>query len=215
MAGQSKAVVLLLLLCSCGGAAADAYERALAALRNGELSNAEAFAEEAAALGDEEVVARAEFLRGNAAFARCWIAEVQATQPGAEPFAFDVAIAFADKARRLWQLAAMSRPDWPQARRNVERALLKLEELKNKKQAREDERKKTDPQPQPRKKPTPTPTTPEDKRAEDAKDDPQLKELSPEEVVRLIEKLAQKEREKLGLRRAERKTRMAGVERDW
>ena len=134
----------------------------------------------------------------------------------AEPFAFDVAIAYAEKARRFWQLAAMDRPDWPEARRNVERALLKLEELKRRKAEWEEQRRRdADPRPRPQPKPRPQPGTEREEVEQEAADLAQLQELSPEAVRRLLEKLAEKEREKLALRRAEREKRTEGVERDW
>ncbi|MHC4973714.1 MAG: hypothetical protein ACYTG3_15420 [Planctomycetota bacterium] len=217
MPGRSKALALLaLLLGACGGDESSAerlFNRALAALRAGDLSDAEAAAESAATRGTPEIEALCDFVRGNAAFARCRMAERQASTAAAEPFAFDVAITYARKARRLWQLAAMSRPDWPAARRNVERALLKEDELKRKKADREEQqrRRKTDPKPKPR--PKPPPESPD---AEpDPAVDPQLRELAPEEVLRLLDKLAQKEKEKRALRRSRRKARMADVERDW
>lgn len=217
MSGRSKALALVILL--VGGCADEEasperlFNRALAALRAGDLTAAEADAKRAAARGDPEIEALSDFLRGNTAFARCRMAERQASTAAAEPFAFDVAITYARKARRLWQAAAMSRLDWPAARRNVERALLKEEELKRKKAARdEQQRRKTDrpPRPQPRPPPTPGPDAEPDPAV-----DPQLKELAPEEVLRLLDKLAQKEKEKRALRRSERKARTAGVERDW
>ncbi len=239
MSGRSRALtVLALLLGGCSDPGVQAYRegrfrdahrafqaagedasaerlfnRALAALRVGDLSDAEAAAAGAAARGKPEIEALSDFLRGNAAFARCRMAERQASTAAAEPFAFDVAITYARKARRLWQLAAMSRPDWPAARRNVERALLKEEELKRRKADRDEEqRRKTDrpPRPQPKPPPTPVPDAEPDPAV-----DPQLKELAPEEVLRLLDKLAQKEREKRALRRSQRKARTAGVERDW
>ena len=73
------------------------------------------------------------FLRGNIAFARCAQASRQARTPLAEPFAFDVAIRHAEKARAFWEQAAMGRDDWPAARRNVERALLVLRDLRREK----------------------------------------------------------------------------------
>jgi len=39
--------------------------------------------------------------------------------------------------------------------------------------------------------------------------------LSPTEVVKLMDRLADKEREKLELRRAERKKQTTGAKRDW
>jgi hypothetical protein len=233
--GRSQALALLtLLLGGCGDPGVEAYRegrfrdahaalqaagddapaervfnRALAALRAGDLSDAEAAAESAAARGGPAIAALCDFVRGNAAFARCRMAERQANTAAAEPFAFDIAITYARKARRLWQLAAMSRSDWPAARRNVERALLKEKELQRKKADREEQqRKKTDPKPQP--KPPPAPDAEPDPAV-----DPQLEELTPEEVLRLLDKLQQKEREKRALRRSHRKARMADVERDW
>jgi hypothetical protein len=187
------------------------FNRALAALRAGDLTDAEAAAEEAAARGTPEIAALGDFARGNAAYERCRMAERQASTAAAEPFALDVAITYAKKARGLWQRAAMSRSDWPEARRNVERALLKAEELQRKKADQEEPpRKKTDPRPKPRPPPAPRPDAEQAPTVE-----PQLKELDPDEVLRLLDKLAEKEREKRALRRSHRRMRMAEVERDW
>lgn len=232
MSGRSQALTLLALLAfGCGdpglqayregrfrdaqeafradgddASAARLFNRALAALRAGDLTDAEGAAETAAERGTPEIAALCDFVRGNAAFERCLMAERQASTAAAEPFAFDVAITYAKKARGLWQLAAMSRSDWPEARRNVERALLKEDELRRKKADREEQqRRKAKPRPRPR----PPDAEPDPAVA------PQLKELDPDEVLRLLDKLAQKEREKRALRRSHRKGRMAGVERDW
>ena len=210
MLERSKALIVALLLAACGGEDSG-YTRALAALRDGRLEEAESAAESAAARGGPEIRVLCEFLRGNVAFARCEMVERQAEEPGAEPFAYDVAIAYGEKALRFWRHAAMSRADWPEARRNVERALLKLEELQKKKADKDEQRRReSDPQPRPRPKPKP--------RGGDAEADPdrpQLQQMSREQVMGLLEKLAEKEREKLALRRLHRKVRMAEVERDW
>lgn len=191
------------------------YNRGLAALRAGDHRTAEACAEKAAARGEGEIAALADFLAGNAVFAACEVAARQASTPAAEPFAFDVAIAYAGKAAGFWQRAAMSRLDWPEARRNVERALLKAEELKRKKSQREEERRRAPtPQPKPRP-PAPQPAPQGEKRPEEKEAVPQLGQLPPEEVMRLLERLAEKEREKTALRRAQRRERMAGAGRDW
>lgn len=224
MSRRAQAALGLLLsalpLAGCGRDA-DArllYDRAHEALAAGQLNEADAAAEKAAARGDPGTAMLAGFLRGNIAFAYCGLAERQAGTAAAEPFAFDVAIAYAEKARRFWQLAAMSRADWPAARRNVERALLKLEELKRRKTEFEEQRRRAaDPRPQPKPQPRPEPlpgTGPEEVE-QDPADLAQLSELSPEQVRRLLETLAEKEREKTALRRAEREKRTAGVERDW
>ena len=70
------------------------HNKALAALRAGKLTDAEASAERAAAAGGPELLPFRDFLHGNTAFARCEHAELQASQPEAEPFAYDLAIAY-------------------------------------------------------------------------------------------------------------------------
>jgi len=199
--------LVLLFFLGCNDPGRDAYERALAHLREGELRAAEAEAERAAADG---LVAHSDFLRGNVAFGQATLAEKQARAPGAEPFAIDVAIAYARKARRLWEHAATTRPDWPAARRNVERALLKIDEL-------EKLRRRGDPrrQPQPRPRPGPTPRPEKTDEVEAADERPVLDALGPEEVRRLLDRLAEKEKEKRDLRRSRRAERSAAVERDW
>lgn len=208
-----RLLAVALLVAGCAGPGADAYDRALAALAAGDAREAARAAAETAASADPEVAALGEFLRGNAAFALCEGTARQAETPGSEPFAFDVAIGYGRQAARFWQSAAMSRDDWPAARRNVERALLKLEELKRKKAAADRERAKQA-KPQPRPRPLPRVKPPEEKEAANA-DDGAIRALSPDEVRRLIARLAEKEKEKRELRAAARKARSAGVERDW
>lgn len=186
------------------------FNRALAALRIGNLSDAEVAAGELVAADDDEWRARSDFLLGNAAFARCVLAEKQAATVEAEPFAFQIAIRYGEKARDLWISAAMSRPDWPAARRNVERAQLMLESLRGRKR---DAERKQNPRPEPTPKPLPDPgkTAPDPEPVPEAA----ITELSPEQVRALFERLARKEREKRAVREKRRTERMAGVERDW
>lgn len=185
------------------------YNRALAALRIGNLTDAEAAAEQCAA-ADPDFRIRADFLLGNAAYARCVMAEQQAATVEAEPFAFEIAIRFGEKARDLWIRAALSRDDWPAARRNLERVQLLLDSLRGRKN--DAERKKA-PRPEPNPKPLPTPGNP--RPDSEPPPDGKIKELSPGEVRALFERLAKKEREKRQVREAHRAERMAGVERDW
>jgi len=188
------------------------YNRALAGLRAGRLRDAATMASRAAAGGEEEVAAMAAFLRGNTAFAQCERAEQQANTLEAEPFAFDIAIRYGEAARDHWQAAAMIRDDWPAARRNVERALLKLATLRNKKREAEKRReKKSEARPEPK----PVPDPGKEEVEEKPEDEPALSELSAAEVLRLFDRLATKEREKVDLRRSHRKKTMAGVEKDW
>jgi len=208
VAERSTALIPLLLLVAGCAADSTAFDRTVAALREGDLRGANSAAQKFA----EEDPVRGGFLRGNIAFARCALAARQAALPEAEPFAYDVAINYCKSARDFWQRAAMSRPDWPAARRNVERALLALDELRRRKdEADQERRRERDPKPRPDPKPKPPP---DGKTDEDPTLTPQLNELSPAEVLRLLETLARKEEEKRALRRARRK-RSFGVERDW
>jgi len=198
-----------------GASAELLYNRALAALRAGELREAESSAKNAAARGGPEFAALRDFLLGNVAFARCRKTKAQAYGPLAMPSAFDTAIAYAETACKAWGLAAASRNDWPEARRNVERAQLKLADLKKKKEAARQQNVK---QPTPRPQPLPRPDDQRDGQdvsEQETTVDPQMRELSPEQVERLFERLDEKEKEKLALRRARRKQRRAEVEKDW
>lgn len=195
------------------------YDLALAALRAGKLREAEVAAERAAARGGAAFVARRDFLVANVAFTRSAQAKRQATQVEAEPFAFDVAIAHAKTALRAWQAAAMSASDWPQARRNAERALLELDELARLKAAAEKKQaEKLGGQPEVKLIPVddgkqpPAPDRPEE---EVAQPDAQLAELKPDDVRKLLDKLAAKEKEKLAIRRRQQQERQSGVEKDW
>jgi len=213
------AVVLLCALAGCGDDApgARAYEDARRSLDAGELRRAAELAAEAARAGDESIAVLGLFLSGNVAFARCVRAERQAAGPGAEPFALDLAIRHGERARDLWIDAAMTRADWPAARRNVERALLKLRELEREKAEREPDREKADPEPKPKPQPRRPPPLPRagDKEEVVKEPVPPLDELPAAEVAKLLERLARKEGEKRALRREEREKKSAPVERDW
>ncbi len=195
-----------------GASAELLYNRGLAALRAGDLRDADASATKAASRGGAESVALAVFLRGNAAFALSGLAERQADTVEAEPFAFDIAIEYARAARNHWQRAAVTRDDWPEARRNVERAIRKIEELVGKKReaaARRERRPEALPDP------VRKPGVEQRPTEEESPIDPQLAELSSEDVLKLIERLAEKEREKVALRRSHRRKLMEEVEKDW
>ncbi len=192
------------------------HNQALAALRSGDLEAAESAAEHAALRGGQGFVAIRDFLIGNVAFVRCGQAELLASQSEAEPFAFDVAIAHAQAARSSWQRAAIQRLDWPEARRNVERALLKLQTLKNKKAQIQKKKEKGpgEPPPEPERSAEQSRDR-EDEAVRDGKPEPMTSLLSPEEVLHLLDKLAQKEREKRAVREARRKLQETEVEKDW
>ena len=181
--------------------------RTLAALGAGDLPDAASSAERVAGGDGPELARVGDFLLGNVAYARCEIAEKQAATPEAEPFAYDIAIEYGKTARDSWKRAVASREDWPEARRNVERALLRLRSLETQKAEKEQARKPI-PKPMPRIILRP----PED---DDPDPEAQLTELRPEQVLALLEKLGEKEKEKRELRRSHRGERMAKVEKDW
>jgi hypothetical protein len=199
-----------------GASAELLINKALAALQAGKLIEAEVAAEKAAARGGPRFFALRDFLLGNAAFARCKKTEAKAGMPEAEPFLFDLAIKHAEQARDFWQQAATSRTEWSEARRNVERSLLKLRELKKNKAAKEqDIRKKKDrPEPQPEI-PPPDLASQGEEIEQEALAEPQLRELPPELVGSLFDKLDAKEKEKIALRQAQQQKRRADVEKDW
>jgi hypothetical protein len=192
------------------------YDRALAALLAGDPRDAEEAAARAAARGGEEFASRCDFLRGCAAFARSGVAAEQARGPEAEPFAFDVAVRYAEGARDFFLRAATSRSDWPEARRNHERVVLAIEALRREKAEAEQKRERVarpEPRPEPDLPPPPDETGPPEEA--DPETGAMETELAPAQVRRLLSRLMEKEREKLALRRSEQRARAAEVERDW
>lgn len=192
------------------------FDKALAALGAGELRTAEDAAGNAAALGGPEFAALRDFVMGNAAFLRSIEAERETLKPLPPPSAFDVAIAQIEAAQSAWQRAALSRPDWPAARRNVERALLRGERLRERKQAAEQDRQ-TMPKPRDVLEPEtesqqqePPPVPPQ---AQTDREPPV--ELSREQLLALFERVDAKEEQRVALRRSLRAKQRSSVERDW
>lgn len=192
------------------------FDQALCALRAGRLDEAEAAGHRAALLGGDPFVGLRDFLIGNVAFERCALAERQAEAPLAEPMAWDVALAFADSARASWQAAAVSRPDWPEARRNVERALRRIEELLRRKEAAAAQAARagsTEPRIEESQAPPDSEAGPEERLTEERPIAPVEAELTGEELAQLPERLLERERAKVELRRS-RRMRLQ-TEGDW
>lgn len=189
------------------------HDLALAALRVGRFTDAQAAATQMRERGGERFAAAQAFLLGSIGWARSERAEAAARLRDAEPGAWDSAIRGAEQARDGWSAAAASRDDWPAARRNVERALRRIDELRRAQAEQQREMKRTsksDPEPlPPPDQPEPEPGT------EQAPHEPQVAPLPPEQVQRLFDRLLAKEREKLAQREAERSSRPSTVERDW
>jgi hypothetical protein len=174
-------LLLLLFVAACS----DPYARTDAALRAGNLDEA---------LRASEGTAWHDFVRGNVAFARSGKAEK-----------LDVQIALAEDAVAAWRTAAMSR-DWPEARRNVERGLLRLEGLY------ERQRGKTKP---PDRKPPPLPPPPGKEEGPETQAKLEKGQLKEADVLRLLDLLRAKEAKKMADRRARLGTPKKGVEKDW
>ncbi len=192
------------------------HNLALTALQAGELSVAEVAARKCAAIGGPQFEPLRDFLLGNVAYVHCEKATFFALSPEAEPFAVDVAISHGETARDHWQRAATSRPDWPEARRNVERALLLLKALEQKQAELEEQRKKENPAPPQEEEKKEQEEDPDDPRR-DAEQDPQKTppELSEEELRRMLELLESRGEEKRELRQQLRAERASKVEKDW
>jgi hypothetical protein len=202
------------VLAGCGSEAdaASLHNRAVSALRAGDLVAAEISAEKAAAKGGADFEARRDFVLGNAAFARCEKDEFAAMGPRGAA-AIEAAIVHAENARGFWRRAAAGRLDWPEARRNVERARIKLDALKLKR----DELTPASPPPKPKPPPPRDRTVP--RRPEDftpaPRVQPQLDEVPNDDVLSLLEKLKAKEQDKMRARRAQRQSGRYAVEQDW
>ncbi|MBI3820093.1 MAG: hypothetical protein HY286_15475 [Planctomycetes bacterium] len=154
------------------------YNKAVAAYRAGDDHEAEASAERAAAGGGDDYISARDFLRGNIAFRRAENLEKEAeapppagpvppslqngaaAPPAPDPVAiYTRAIGQAEAARDAWiasatkRAASLASAAPGAAERNVERAILKIEELnrkkeeaekKQKEQKKDDQKKKDD-----------------------------------------------------------------------
>lgn len=180
---------------------------AVAALRSERWDEAQAAARAAAEGGDVRFVALRYFVRGNVAYARSLERSAEAAR--GDPEAAKMAYQLAEDALAYWQMAAASRLDWPEARRNVERGLLRLQVLRESKTERE--------------KPPERPLPPEDEApADDEEQEPELstarvetRDLPAGKVGRVLKVLVSREQRKRVLRRAQRKAGGVSVERDW
>jgi hypothetical protein len=153
----------------------------------------------------DPAAAHRRFLEGTAAWTRCDAAESEALR---DPAAFERALAEAMSARDAWAAAAASRADWPAARRNVERALLRLRRLEADRAAADRAKGKA-----PGEAPPPPPAAGSDTASD--LPPPAPRALSRAEVLRLLDRLAAMEKEKDALRREHRAADQGGVERDW
>ena len=193
------------------------YNQALAALEEGSLVAAEVLAEKAAAAGGAAFAARRDFLYGNAAYARSLLATAEAQLEDPDPTALARAIAHVESALEFWKSAAGGPWEWPEARRNAERAmqhreiLLRLQEEEARRREESQERSEE-----------PTPPEPEEAPPDpgDAMDAELQAQAAPadwteEDLARLLQRLEEIEGEKRAVRQRRRERERAAVERDW
>jgi len=203
------------------GASADAplvFSRALAALQAGDLRTAEFSAEKALVRGGADFEDLRLFLFANVAIRRSMRAEAEADLRDADPTAFSRAIAHVEEAREMWKglVLRTADDDWPAARRNLERALRKLDELEAKREeaeAKQNKKKEKDQEEQSEEDIEDTEAQPEE---QEDKATPQAQlDLSSMELAQLFEQLKELELEKRKLRHERQRVRSRNVEKDW
>lgn len=193
------------------------FDRALAAWRAGSFAEAESAAEMAAIRGGASFAARRDFLLGLAAFGRALRARAEAELPGADPSAWQRAMRACREAVAHWARATVRRGEWPAARRNAERALRELERLRRLAE-RAAERRLSRPRAQEVETRRPVGADAGTRRRpldREARPEQEPGAVSEEEIVRLLARLAEREREKRRLRAELRRAASAGVEKDW
>jgi hypothetical protein len=199
------------------------YDHALASFAAGKLEDAEASAQRAAAVGSEGLRQQALHLLGCVEWKRAEAAAAMAAQVEAEPFLFDQAIERVSKARACWIDAATGDAPRPESVRNAERALLLLQRLREQKAEKDRQRKAAGAKQRPMGVPDARDSGNEKAgQGKDGQKDQQDNPLAPlqveltkEQLDRMFEKLEQKDREKLQLRRSLRAQRGGNAERDW
>ncbi len=199
------------------------YDHALAAFAMGALDAAQASADRAAAQGGADLRRRSLHLLGSIEWKRAEAAAAMAAQVEAEPFLFDQAIERVMQARAHWIDAATSEAPRLESIRNAERALLLLQRLREQKAEKDRQKKAAGAKQRPMgvsdAKDSGDEKVGGDRNgSKDQQDNPLAPlqvELSKEQLDRVFEKLEQKEREKLQLRRSLREQRGGNVERDW
>lgn len=201
----------------------DVHNRAVDALRRGDLREAQSLGRSLVATDDDHTLPHAHALLGFVALRRAEQAYAQASGPEAEPFAMDAAIDYGERARDEWVTAiarrAESGGDLPAVRRNVERLMRMLAQWRRERDAnrpealREKDRARINPKLIPRaNEAAQQGTKPEQERAA-GQDDPDA--LDADGVQRYLQLLEQKREERRATRAATRSATSRTVEKDW
>lgn len=211
------------------------YNLSLAALAVGAIEDAEIAAEKAAVRGGEPFYSRRDLLLARAAWQKSEQAEAAAEMQNQNPLAYGRAIAHAESALREWRSALRRDPEAAEARRNAERAVVRILTLKKKRDlAAQPPPKKDGAAPPPESAKNGERKTEEDSGSNDETENRRPRkelprpepveakgpialptELSDDQVKRLSERLTEKEREKKKSRRARVDSGRTDVEKDW
>lgn len=229
MKGTAGRFLLILFLIAPGCEEGDAVHADLVAaheaLRAGDLDQTEERLQATEGRLDAEAApaqaAYRAFLAGLVAWERSLAFEARSKTPQADPTDHERAVASTVDALAAWRKACATRGDWPSARRNVERALLRLDALRDRRAPSKKQPKPSpgdDPADPTQKPPQDRPPPPSGETGEGENPPPDQaegKELDPKQVMALLERLKEKQQEKQELRRKARGKRGTDVERDW
>ncbi len=186
------------------------WNLALAALRVHRSLDAETAVAPWLRASDPADRSAAEFVGAMASFQRAERAAAAARLPDAEPLAWAMAMQAMERSVASFVQAAATRGGWPEAERNATRARARLAELQRERDAaaQRDPRTEQAPQPPP---PPPAPAAP----PEDAPVELAAAPLSAAELARLRQRVAQRDREKLAIRRESQRAAVRAGERAW
>ena len=190
-------------------------DMAYAALKIGELDQAEAALNKAGVHGAPGSRNARRLMMGNILDARWDRAVLLARRVEAGIPEWDAAMLLADRTVEVLHACVLENANSPLALENLEIALRKRETMiKEREKALKEKARKDDPRNRP-KRPRPKPEPAETEEVPDEDTKAILGHLSSEEVERLLKKLEQKEAAKRRVRHVQRAHRTRGVERDW
>jgi hypothetical protein len=184
------------------------WNLALAALRVQRSGDAEAAVAPWLRADDAHERAGAEFVGAMAAFQRAERAAAAARLQDAEPLAWAMALQAMERSVAQFVEAATTRGGWPQAERNAQRARERLAALQRERDAAAGSKPRTE---RPDPPPPPAPAAQPEAAAVDRASVP----LTAAEIARMRARVAQRERAKTALRRAQQRAAVAAGERAW
>ena len=190
--------------------AEDLYNRAQRALSQGALGQAAIDAERMAAHGGPAFYGLRDFLLGNCAFLKARKAAAQAEIASADPTSIVQAIEGIMTAQAQWKRAALSRPNWLAARKNLLRADAELIRLRERKAELEAARKAKQ-----NRSPKKKAQGPRETEERQARMQSEARGLNRAQLAKLLRKLDADRVAKRALRRKRRMSLQKAVRHDW